>query len=62
MPQIFISYRRRDSEAIAGQIYDRLVAHFGKSASCLDVDTIPFGLDFRDCLKGEVQQCQVLTQ
>jgi formylglycine-generating enzyme required for sulfatase activity len=60
MPKLFISYRRNDSEDIAGRIYDRLVGHFGKDSIFFDVDTIPFGIDFRDFLKGEVQQCQVL--
>jgi hypothetical protein len=60
MPKLFISYRRSDSEDIAGRIYDRLVGHFGKASIFFDVDTIPFGIDFRDFLKDEVQQCQVL--
>jgi formylglycine-generating enzyme required for sulfatase activity len=60
MPKLFISYRRSDSEDIAGRIYDRLVGHFGKDSIFFDVDTIPFGIDFRDFLKSEVQQCQVL--
>ncbi len=60
MPKIFISYRRSDSEDIARRICDRLIAHFGKDSIFFDVDTIPFGIDFRDFLKAEVQQCQVL--
>jgi formylglycine-generating enzyme required for sulfatase activity len=60
MPKIFISYRRSDSEDNAGRIYDRLSTDFGKASVFFDVDTIPFGIDFRDFLKGEVQQCQVL--
>ncbi len=60
MPKIFLSYRRSDSEDIAGRIYDRLVADFGKGSLFFDVDTIPFGIDFREFLQGEVQQCQVL--
>ncbi len=30
MPRIFISYRRADSQAITGRIYDHLAAEFGK--------------------------------
>jgi hypothetical protein len=30
MPKIFISYRREDSEHVAGRIYDRLYTHFGR--------------------------------
>lgn len=47
MPKIFISYRRVDSEDVAGRIYDRLVQHFGHDAIFKDVDDIPFGVDFR---------------
>ncbi|MGF1519156.1 MAG: SUMF1/EgtB/PvdO family nonheme iron enzyme [Nodosilinea sp.] len=61
MPNIFLSYRRSDSDDIAGRIYDRLVAHFGKGSIFFDVDTIPLGIDFREFLQGEVQQCQVLV-
>ena len=60
MPKIFISYRRSDSEDIAGRIYDRLVRHYSKASLFFDVDTIPFGVDFRKFLASEVHQCQVL--
>src|ERR1700719_3974122 len=32
MPKIAISYRRADSEAMTGRIFDRLIAHYGKEA------------------------------
>jgi uncharacterized membrane protein YeaQ/YmgE (transglycosylase-associated protein family) len=35
---IFLSYRRSDSQAIAGRIYDRLVPAFGKISVFKDVD------------------------
>ena len=60
MPKIFISYRRDDSEDIAGRIYDRLVAHFGKAAVFKDVDAIPFGVDVRDYINASLDQCQVV--
>ena len=60
MPKIFISYRRSDSEDVAGRIYDRLVAHFGDDAIFKDVDDIPFGADFRDYLNESLDQCQVV--
>jgi hypothetical protein len=43
----FISYRREDALGIAGRIFDRLVAHYGAEQVFLDVDTIPFGAEFR---------------
>ena len=53
--RIFISYRRADSAGYAGRIYDRLVAHFGKDALFMDVDTIEAGLDFIEVLENAVQ-------
>ena len=44
MPKIFISYRRSDSAAHAGRIYDRLEGHFGQGQVFMDVDTIHEGL------------------
>jgi len=32
MPKITISYRRADSDAIAGRIRDRLAGHYGNKA------------------------------
>lgn len=60
MPSIFISYRRSDSQADAGRIYDRLATHFGKKAIFKDVDDIPPGVDFRDFLNDMLNQCQVV--
>ena len=60
MPKIFISYRREDSESITGRIYDWLEDHFGRDRVFLDVDTIPFGVDFRKHLEQAVGQCDVL--
>jgi hypothetical protein len=44
---IVISYRRSDSEVIAGRIRDRLAARFGDSSVFMDINDIPFGSDFR---------------
>ncbi|MEM1293332.1 MAG: SUMF1/EgtB/PvdO family nonheme iron enzyme [Cyanobacteria bacterium P01_H01_bin.162] len=60
MPKIFISYRRSDSEDVAGRIYDRLLNHFGKGNVFKDVDDIPFGVDFRDYLNASLDQCQIV--
>jgi WD40 repeat protein len=47
MPKISISYRRADSEAMTGRIFDRLIVHYGKEAIFRDIDDIPAGIDFR---------------
>jgi TIR domain-containing protein len=51
MSRIIISYRRADSAAISGRIFDRLASHYGEDAVFMDVDKIPFGTDFRDHIR-----------
>jgi hypothetical protein len=60
MQKIFLSYRRQDSHGVAGRIYDRLRAHFGDDALFMDIDSIPFGVDFREHIAAAVDQCGVL--
>src|ERR1700686_5256903 len=47
MPRISISYRRDDSGAITGRIFDRLVARYGRDAIFRDIDDVPIAVDFR---------------
>src|SRR3954447_13218758 len=47
MPKIVISYRRADSGVITGRIRDRLAQHYGDDSIFMDIDNIPFGMDFR---------------
>ena len=58
--KIFICYRREDSAATAGRIYDRLVSHFGRDLVFKDVDDIPPGVDFRTHLRTLVENCEIL--
>jgi formylglycine-generating enzyme required for sulfatase activity len=61
MASIFISYRREDSAAHAGRLYDRLHAHFaGKHEVFMDLDSIEPGEDFVDAIKRTVAKCDVL--
>lgn len=60
MPKVFISYRREDSQDIAGRIYDRLAAHYGGRNVVYDVDAVPLGVDFRTYLDDQVRLCDVL--
>jgi hypothetical protein len=39
---------------------DRLRSHFGDGTVFIDVDSIPYGLDFRTYLDEQVSKCQVL--
>ncbi len=59
MSKILISYRREDSADVTGRIDDRLVQQFGGEAVFVDVDSIPFGVDFRKHLDEHVAKCDV---
>jgi hypothetical protein len=60
MSKIVLSYRRSDSQAIAGRIADRLIAQFGDHSVFMDVDNIPFGIDFRQHIQSVLAQAEVL--
>jgi TIR domain len=60
MPKLAISYRRSDSSAITGRIFDRLAAHYGKESVFMDIDNIPYGADFRAHIQAVLQETQVL--
>jgi hypothetical protein len=59
MAKIVISYRRSDSAGITGRIFDRLTARYG-DAVFMDVDKIPFGIDFRKHIRDVLSECDVL--
>jgi hypothetical protein len=61
MSGIFISYRREDSAAYAGRIYDRLSAHFGADKVFMDVDDIPPGADFAAQIEAKVASCDAMV-
>ena len=56
MPKIILSYRRSDSQAMAGRIFDRLSTRYGEAAVFMDIDVIPFGTDFRRHIGQALQQ------
>jgi formylglycine-generating enzyme required for sulfatase activity len=60
MAKIFLSYRRQDSAGVAGRICDRLRAHFGDDAVFIDIDSIPFGEDFRKHVDSAFGQCDLV--
>ena len=59
MAKVFISYRRSDSAAITGRIYDRMVARFGRESIFKDVDDIPAGVPFGRYIEDTLHQCMV---
>jgi hypothetical protein len=60
MPRIVLSYRRSDSSAISGRIFDRLTSHYGEESVFMDIDNIPLGVDFRTHIHEILQRTDVL--
>src|SRR6516165_3574052 len=58
--QIFISYRRDDTSASAGRLYDRLSSHFPSNRIFIDVDNIAPGVDFFEAIEKSVGACDLL--
>src|SRR5437763_15297179 len=57
---IAISYRRQDSSSVAGRLYDRLQAEFGKGNVFMDFDSIPYGVDFREHIQENLARAKVV--
>jgi hypothetical protein len=69
MTRIAISYRREDSAGITGRIFDRLKDHYKRSRVAadgsnsvvfMDYDSTPVGADFREQIKGVLDECSIL--
>ena len=61
MTGIFISYRRDDSAASAGRLYDHLAHHFGKEQVFRDLDAIAPGAEFTQVIEERLSQCSVFV-
>jgi hypothetical protein len=59
MPRIAISYRREDSAAITGRIFDRLTAQYGSDSVFRDIDNIPLGVDFREHINAMLAETDI---
>jgi hypothetical protein len=57
---IFISYRREETAAQAGRLYDRLSDRFGEDRIFMDVDSIALGLDFTRAITEAVSECDIM--
>jgi hypothetical protein len=60
MPRIVISYRRADTGQIVGRISDWLAERYGKDSVFVDVDNIPYGVDFRSHIQQVLLKTDVL--
>ncbi|HEY4597182.1 MAG TPA: toll/interleukin-1 receptor domain-containing protein, partial [Thermoanaerobaculia bacterium] len=58
-PKLFISYRRQETAAYAGRLYDAMAPRFGEPNVFMDVDLEP-GIDFVERITEAVGGCHVL--
>jgi YVTN family beta-propeller protein len=58
-PKVFICYRREDTAAHAGRLYDAMVGRFGEQNVFMDLDLAP-GVDFVERIPDVVAACHVL--
>lgn len=61
MPMVFLSYRRDDSRADTGRLYDHLSRAFGDQNVFMDVDDISPGDNFVSALETTLGRCDVLV-
>jgi hypothetical protein len=61
MPGVFISYRREDSAAYAGRLFDILSTEFGRENTFMDVDTIEGGDDFPAVIERKLSVSDALV-
>lgn len=54
MPDIFLSYRRQDSQSATGRLGDRLTAHFGPMRVFRDRESIVAGDDFAEAIRRAI--------
>jgi hypothetical protein len=60
MYEIFISYRREDSQDATGRIHDRLEMYFGPDAIFRDVGSVQSGAHFPDRLDEAIRSCKIV--
>jgi hypothetical protein len=60
-PQIFLSYRRKDSHFVGGRIFDSLVGEFGAGTIFRDTDSLLAGRYWADDIRKAVRQCRVVV-
>ena len=57
---VFINYRRSDTEGIAGRLYDRLVQFFSADRLFIDVGSISKGADFVEVMSHKISDSDVI--
>ncbi len=57
---LFICYRRRDSQSMTRHIHDALTTRFGKESVFWDIGDIPPGVDYVEYIEKQLSECSVL--
>ena len=60
MSGIYLSYRRRESAAYAGRLFDHLSRHFGPGSVFMDIGGIARGEDFAQAIESALKDCEVV--
>jgi hypothetical protein len=55
--QLFLCYRRDDSQDATGRLYDRLVDRFGSEHVFMDIDNVPLGVNFITHITEQLRVC-----
>lgn len=58
--RVFISYRRSDCQPQANGLHDGLLHRLDNASVFMDVDSIPYGADFEEHIRNEIEQCDVV--
>lgn len=58
--KVFISYRRDDTAAVAGRLYDRLAQKFGAEKIFKDTHSIPVGVNFKTYIADAISSCDII--
>jgi outer membrane protein assembly factor BamB len=58
--KIFISYRREDSETMAGRIFDWLSDRMPRETVFIDIDTVDYGANFVQRIAETIPQCRAM--
>jgi TIR domain len=56
----FICYRRGDAADAAGRLYDHLSAVYGSSRVCMDIESVPLGIDYVEHVGQQIGQSSVV--
>jgi hypothetical protein len=57
---LFLSYRRDDTSAYTGRLFDELVKHFEEPNVFMDIDSLVPGVDFVDTIDETLRRCDTV--